>query len=181
MRDHLRKAAPDRGAATIWAAALTGVICMTAVTAMLAGGIRSTRHQAQLAADMAALTAATRHLWGYPDACPQALEAALKAGADLTTCTLTPAPDTPGTIADVTVTITVSPFRWLAPLPIPAKARAGPAASSSPPDFPSPLQEPAPRHRSGAPPSRPPAVESSSEGRSPDLHLPPTRKLKANR
>ena len=94
---------------------------------MTIGGIRATRHQAQLAADMAALTAATRHTWGHPDPCPQARRTALRSGATLTTCTLTPDPAAPGTIAEVTVSIPLSAPRWLAPLTIPATARAGPA------------------------------------------------------
>lgn len=117
----------DRGSATIWAAALTGLLCLCSTTAMTIGGIRATRHQAQLAADMAALTAATRHTWGHPDPCPQARRTALRAGATLTTCTLTPDPATPGTIAEVTVSIPLSAPRWLAPLAVPATARAGPA------------------------------------------------------
>ncbi|GAA2719617.1 hypothetical protein GCM10010439_05630 [Actinocorallia aurantiaca] len=94
---------------------------------MTIGGIRAARHQAQLAADMAALTAATRHTWGHPDPCPQARRTALRTGATLITCTLTPDPATPGTIAEVTVSIPLSAPRWLAPLAIPATARAGPA------------------------------------------------------
>ncbi|MEO3785347.1 Rv3654c family TadE-like protein [Actinocorallia sp. B10E7] len=133
-RSEPEPAAPpaERGSATIWVAALTGLICLCSATAMTIGGIRSTRHQAQLAADMAALTAATRHTWGHPDPCPHARRTALKAGARLTTCTLTPAPTVPGTIAEVTVSIPLSVPRWLTPLSIPATARAGPASPPRP-------------------------------------------------
>lgn len=132
MRTPSRNASADRGSATIWVAAFTGIICLSAMTTILIGGIRAARHQAQLAADMAALTAATRHTWGFPDACPQAGKAALKAGAHLTSCILTPSPTAPGTIADVTVTVTLPSFRHLAPFTIPATARAGPTAPSPP-------------------------------------------------
>lgn len=128
LHRHHPEPTPDRGSATIWTAALTGLVCLLAITTMTATGIRATRHQAQLAADMAALTAATRHTWGHPTPCPHARRAARHTGAHLTTCTLTPSPHTFGTIAEVTVTIPLTTPRWLPPLAVSATARAGPAS-----------------------------------------------------
>ncbi|WP_106396929.1 Rv3654c family TadE-like protein [Actinocorallia populi] len=142
----------DQGSATIWTAALISLICLLAITTMTASGIRAARHQAQLAADMAALTAATRHTRGSSAPCPHARQAALRAGARLTACTLTPAPAVPGTIAEVTVTLPLRVPRWLPSLAIPATARAGPTPTTAGPALPQPEPNPSPPQPEPAPP-----------------------------
>jgi secretion/DNA translocation related TadE-like protein len=117
----------DRGSATIWVVGLIGLVWSCAITVMVAGGVRDARHRARLAADLAAIAAAARETSGHPGGCDEARRIAAEAGAQLDGCVLSPSITGLGTVADVTVTISLSGPSWVGVLHVPATARAGPA------------------------------------------------------
>lgn len=121
MRASGRRSRPDRGAATVFAAALgmvlvtVATIAILVVTAVLAG------HRARAAADLAALAGATAAADGL-DACRTARAVAEANRATLTSCRLA------GTPRSFVVAVTVAVSTGLrAPLPdaVHADAKAG--------------------------------------------------------
>ena len=78
----------ERGSATVWVVALSGVLAVLASTVVLVGAGVVARHRASAAADLAALAAAGRASLGGHDACRVAAEAARVNAAELTSCTV---------------------------------------------------------------------------------------------
>ena len=64
-----RRFAGDRGSATVWTVALSGVLATLGMAAVLGGAAVVARHRATAAADLAALAAAGRAVTGSTDAC----------------------------------------------------------------------------------------------------------------
>lgn len=114
----------DRGSATVWVALTAATMCAVFAAVLCLGQAIAARHRAGSAADLAALAAADRALWGAPDACVKALEVARAQGAELVRCTVT------GEIADVRVRARLGPY---APS---VRARAGPAPAAAPAGLP---------------------------------------------
>ncbi|WNV76219.1 Rv3654c family TadE-like protein [Geodermatophilus sp. DSM 44513] len=117
--------AGERGSATVWVVALSGVLAAIGVAAVLVGTAVVGRHRAAAAADLAALAAAERAVRGDPGACTTAGEVAAANGARLTACTLGG-----GAVVEVAVEVPVR----LGPLGVPAagaRARAGPVLSAA--------------------------------------------------
>jgi secretion/DNA translocation related TadE-like protein len=110
----------DRGSATVWVLALSGVLVSLGAAAVLVGSAVATRHRAEAAADLAALAAAGDAVTGAVDPCAAALSIAVANGAVLETCTVLP-----GAVVQigVGVRVTMGPLgvRWAH-----ANARAGP-------------------------------------------------------
>ncbi|MFD7539129.1 Rv3654c family TadE-like protein [Streptomyces sp. NPDC059819] len=104
----------DRGSATVWVALTAATMCAVFAAVLCLGQAIAARHRAGGAADLAALAAADRALWGVPDACAKALEVARAQGAELVRCTVT------GEIADVRARAGFGPYRPS------VRARAGP-------------------------------------------------------
>jgi secretion/DNA translocation related TadE-like protein len=108
----------DRGAATILAAAVIAVVLVLTAGGLVVLGAVDASHRARLAADLAAIGAATR-LQETADpggACVRADSLAMSNGARLTDCAVS------GAVVDVRVE--VDPATW--PAPATARARAGP-------------------------------------------------------
>ncbi|MFB7409251.1 Rv3654c family TadE-like protein, partial [Streptomyces sp. NPDC056202] len=59
----------DRGAATVWAAFAACALCVVFGAVLALGQAVAARHRAGGAADLAALAAADRALWGEAEAC----------------------------------------------------------------------------------------------------------------
>lgn len=114
------RAAGERGSATVWVVALSGVLAAIGVTVVLVGAAVVGRHRATTAADLAALAAAEHAVRGDPGACAAAEAVARANGARLTGCSVDGA-----AVVEVAVEVTVR----LGPVghhPAPARARAGP-------------------------------------------------------
>ncbi|MEU9098943.1 Rv3654c family TadE-like protein [Streptomyces sp. NPDC048361] len=90
-------------------------MCSVFAAVLCLGQAVAARHRAGGAADLAALAAADRALWGAPDACAKAVEVARAQGAEMVRCTVV------GEITDVRVRARFGPY---APS---VRARAGPA------------------------------------------------------
>jgi secretion/DNA translocation related TadE-like protein len=82
--------ADERGSATVWVLALSGVLAMVGAAAVLVGVAVTARHRAAAAADFAALAAATRAVQGLADGCTRAAEVATANAARLTACSVAP-------------------------------------------------------------------------------------------
>ncbi|RBY74656.1 hypothetical protein DQ238_21470 [Geodermatophilus sp. TF02-6] len=82
------RSAGERGSATVWVVALSGVLAAIGVAAVLVGAAVVGRHRATGAADLAALAAAERAVRGDSRACAVAAEVARANGAHLTACTV---------------------------------------------------------------------------------------------
>lgn len=109
----------DRGSATVLVLALVAVLTAVAALLTAGGALVVARHQADSAADLAALAAAARALDGTPAACRAAGQVARTGGAALTGCRLL------GEVA--VVTVEVEPPGGLASLGTArTTARAGP-------------------------------------------------------
>ncbi|MFE9402215.1 Rv3654c family TadE-like protein [Streptomyces sp. NPDC006530] len=104
----------DRGSATVWVALTAATMCAVFAAVLCLGQAVAARHRAGGAADLAALAAADRALWGAPDACAKAAEVATAQGTRMVRCSVT------GEIADVRVRARFGPY---APS---VRARAGP-------------------------------------------------------
>lgn len=89
-------------------------MCVVFAAVLALGQAVAARHQAGGAADLAALAAADRALWGAADACGTAARVARAQGAEVVRCTLR------GEIVDVTARARFGPY---APV---VRARAGP-------------------------------------------------------
>ncbi|MCU1604427.1 MAG: hypothetical protein JWP46_892, partial [Modestobacter sp.] len=59
----------ERGSATVWVAALAGLLAAVGMAAVLVGAAVVGRHRAGTAADLAALAGAGRAVLGDPQAC----------------------------------------------------------------------------------------------------------------
>jgi secretion/DNA translocation related TadE-like protein len=117
-----RRRAGERGSATVWMLALSGVLATIGLAAVLVGAAVVARHRATGAADLAALAAAGRAVNGHVDGCARAATVADANAAVLTACTVG---------ADVVVQVEVSVPVRLGPLGLhsaTARARAGPVA-----------------------------------------------------
>lgn len=114
----------DRGAATIYALALVMVLASIGTAALAVAAAVVARHQADSAADMAALSAAATARDGSDGACAIAAEVARAQHAVLSDCRFD------GQVADVTVTVQALSFGGLLP-PALGRARAGPASTTA--------------------------------------------------
>jgi secretion/DNA translocation related TadE-like protein len=116
---------PERGSATVWVLALSGVLAVVGVAAVLVGAAVVARHRAASAADLAALAAGGQVVTGNPAPCTTAADVAAANGAELTACTVDGA-----AVVEVAVRVPVRlgglGVRWAA-----ARARAGPVPSGS--------------------------------------------------
>jgi secretion/DNA translocation related TadE-like protein len=79
---------PDRGAASVLLLAVGLVLVMAGLGGAAIGTARVARHQAQNAADLAALAGATDAVFGESVACARAARLAAANGARLTSCTV---------------------------------------------------------------------------------------------
>lgn len=112
--------AADRGSATLWCVALSGLLLAIATTFAIVGAARVAHHRAQSAADLSVLVAARWALAAPTEACARASRLAAENGAQLVRCTLTDA------VADLTVSVGLS-LPALGDRVVLARARAGPA------------------------------------------------------
>ncbi|GAA2794310.1 hypothetical protein GCM10019017_44730 [Streptomyces showdoensis] len=104
----------DRGAATVWTAFAACALCVVFGAVLALGQAVAARHRAGGAADLAALAAADRALWGEADACAIAVRVAAAQGAAVVRCRVGE------DIADVTARVTSGP--WTPEV----RSRAGP-------------------------------------------------------
>jgi secretion/DNA translocation related TadE-like protein len=112
----------ERGSATVWVVALSGVLAAIGVAAVLVGSAVVARHRATTAADLAALAAAEQAVRGGDGPCAVAAAVARANGAGLTACAVEGS-----AVVDVAVDVAVR----LGPLGVrhaAARARAGPVA-----------------------------------------------------
>ncbi|MFI8963537.1 Rv3654c family TadE-like protein [Streptomyces sp. NPDC053493] len=98
----------------MWTAVAACALCVVFGAVLALGQAVTARHRAGAAADLAALAAADRALWGEPDACAAAARVAAAQGATLVGCRVRQ------DIADVTARATAGPW---APE---SRSRAGP-------------------------------------------------------
>ncbi|MEV6329586.1 Rv3654c family TadE-like protein [Streptomyces sp. NPDC051909] len=111
----------DRGAATVWTAFAACALCVVFGADLALGQAVAARHRAGAAADLAALAAADRALWGEADACGAAGRVAAAQGAVLPRCRVRE------DVADVTARVEVGPWA------VEIRSRAGPPVSPEPP------------------------------------------------
>lgn len=114
----------DRGSATVWTAFAACALCLVFGAVLVLGQAVTARHRAGAAADLAALAAADRALWGEAEACAVADRVAEVQGAGLVRCQVR------GEVAEVTARVAGGPY---APE---VRSRAGPAGP--PPGLPAP-------------------------------------------
>ncbi|MFG2899565.1 Rv3654c family TadE-like protein [Streptomyces zaomyceticus] len=95
----------DRGAATVWAAFAACALCVVFGAVLALGQAVAARHRAGGAADLAALAAADRALWGEAEACAVASRVASAQGAELVGCAVR------GELAEVTARVVRGPYR----------------------------------------------------------------------
>lgn len=108
----------ERGAATVYAVMLIAVLAVSALALTLLAGVFAVRRQMESAADLAALAGAQAHQHGR-DPCAAAASIADRNRAELTSCTVVG--------DDVRLTVEHRGDGLLGHLPVPARARAGPA------------------------------------------------------
>ncbi|GAA3729472.1 secretion/DNA translocation related TadE-like protein [Spinactinospora alkalitolerans] len=112
----------ETGSGTVWVLVLCALIWFCAFTSVLVASVRTDRHRAAAAADLAALAGARQAARGSERACATAVKAAEANGARLTSCEVS------GLTMDVRVRV---PARmW--PGTMAADARAGPLAPTAP-------------------------------------------------
>ncbi|MFJ8661091.1 Rv3654c family TadE-like protein [Streptomyces sp. NPDC093795] len=110
----------DRGAATIWVAFAACALCVVFGVVLALGQAVAARHRAGGAADLAALAAADRALWGEAEACAAASRVAAAQRAEVVRCAVR------GEIAEVTARVAAGPYRPE------VRSRAGPQGSQGP-------------------------------------------------
>ncbi|MGH3799508.1 MAG: Rv3654c family TadE-like protein [Pseudonocardiaceae bacterium] len=111
----------DRGVATVWAAGAIAVLMSVAVFGLYLGQAVVVRHQAESAADLAALAGAGMAVAGEQYACTQARRVTDRMRVQLVSC------QTRGW--DMLVEVAARPAGWLAGLgAATGRARAGPVA-----------------------------------------------------
>ena len=111
----------ERGSATVWVLALSGVLAAVSLAVVLVGAAVVARHRASAAADLSALAAAGAAVSGRPDPCAVAGRVAAANSAALASCVVAG-----GGVVQVRVTVPVR----LGPLGVhtaSGRARAGPA------------------------------------------------------
>jgi secretion/DNA translocation related TadE-like protein len=109
----------DKGVATVWAAGTIVVLVSMAVFGLQLGEAILARHQAESAADLAALAGATAVVAGEQYACTQAHRVTDRMRVQLVSCRLRD--------GDVLVDVAVQPGGWLGGLEAAtSRARAGP-------------------------------------------------------
>jgi secretion/DNA translocation related TadE-like protein len=111
----------DRGVATVWAAGAIAVLMSLAVFGLHLGAAMVARHQAESAADLAALAGAGTVVAGEWYACAQARRVTDRMRVQLVSCQTQE--------WDVLVDVAARPTGWLGSLGSAiSRARAGPAA-----------------------------------------------------
>lgn len=113
----------DDGFATVWAASAVAALLVLTVFAVQLGAAVVRRHQAEAAADLAALAAAAHAVDGEPVACAHALRVTEPMSARMTACRVTG--------WEVTVAVEVLPgvdLPWSGAAR--GRARAGPATGA---------------------------------------------------
>lgn len=111
----------DRGVATVWAAGAIAVLMSLAVFGLHLGAAMVARHQAESAADLAALAGAATVVAGERDACAQARRVTDRMRVQLVSCRTQE--------WDVLVDVAARPGGWLGGLgAATGRARAGPSA-----------------------------------------------------
>ncbi|MFI1938226.1 Rv3654c family TadE-like protein [Streptomyces purpureus] len=98
----------------MWTVVAVGALCAVFAVVLALGQAVAARHRAGSAADLAALAAADRALWGQESACTAASRVARAQGAQVVRCALR------GDVADVMARVRLGPY---APQ---VRARAGP-------------------------------------------------------
>ena len=126
MRRVRRLRSDERGSATVWVIALSGVLAVIGTAAVLVGAATVARHRATAAADLSALAAAGQAVLGFPDACDAAAALARANAAELTACTVGS-----GAVVEVSVSVPVQ-LGPLGLLQATGRARAGPAPPGAP-------------------------------------------------
>jgi len=119
----LRRPSGDRGSATVWVLALSGILGVLGAAVVLVGAAAVARHRANTAADLAALAAAGRAALGEPGACTLAAEVARANAAGLDSCAVDGS-----AVVEVRVSVPVRLGR-LGVRSASARARAGPVRS----------------------------------------------------
>ncbi|MBD9725755.1 Rv3654c family TadE-like protein [Streptomyces caniscabiei] len=104
----------DRGSATVWAVGAIAVLCAVFGAVLAFGQAVVIRHQAEAAADLAALAAADHWMKGAEGACATAERVVQAQGGRLVRCAVE------GEISDVTAASGTVPFT------AESRARAGP-------------------------------------------------------
>lgn len=131
--------------ATVWVAMTTATLCAVFAIVLVLGQVVVARHRAGGAADLAALAAADRALWGTEAACRAAEEVAGAQGAMVVRCAMQ------GEIADVTARVRFGPYtptvRSMAGPPEAVPGPSGPpwtapGPGSAPPALPAPPGRP---------------------------------------
>ncbi|MFE0650211.1 Rv3654c family TadE-like protein [Streptomyces sp. NPDC059534] len=89
----------------MWAAFAACALCVVFGAVLALGQAVAARHRAGGAADLAALAAADRALWGESEACAAASRVAGAQGAELVGCALR------GEVAEVTARVVRGPYR----------------------------------------------------------------------
>jgi secretion/DNA translocation related TadE-like protein len=111
----------DGGVATVWAAGAIAVLVSMALFGLHLGEAMVARHQAESAADLAALAGAAEVVAGERYACAQARRVTDRMRVQLASCHMSG--------LDVLVDVAAQPRGWLGGLGVaPGRARAGPAA-----------------------------------------------------
>ncbi|WP_308198468.1 Rv3654c family TadE-like protein [Actinomadura terrae] len=110
----------DRGAGTLWVLAFTAIVWLAGVSAMAVGGVRTARHRAEAAADLAALAAAARVPEGAVAACAKARVIAAESGARIARCVVED-----GSV-DVSVMLALRVPLGVGAVHVGGRARAGP-------------------------------------------------------
>ncbi|MFD0367207.1 Rv3654c family TadE-like protein [Streptomyces sp. NPDC127114] len=118
----------------MWTAFAACALCVVFGAVLALGQAVAARHRAGAAADLAALAAAGRTLWGEQDACAAAARVAAAQGATLVRCQVR------DDIADVTTRVAHPPWdpqsrARAGPPALPPAGRASPAGPD-PPDTP---------------------------------------------
>jgi secretion/DNA translocation related TadE-like protein len=120
----VRRRRGERGAATLLVVAIAGLLLWVGAALGVVAAMVGAHRSAQAAADLAALSGATRLADGG-DPCAEAATVATANGATLTSCTVAD--------RDVRVAVEVAGPRWLGQTgDLGAEARAGPASSGVP-------------------------------------------------
>ncbi|MFC9796734.1 Rv3654c family TadE-like protein [Streptomyces sp. NPDC127584] len=106
--------------ATAWVAFAACALCVVFGAVLALGQAVAARHRAGGAADLAALAAADRALWGEAEACAAASRVAAAQGAELVGCAVR------GDLAEVAARVVGGPYRPE------VRSRAGPSPAQVP-------------------------------------------------
>lgn len=115
----------ERGSATVWVLALSGLLAVLGATVVLVGAAVVARHRATAAADLAALAGAGRAAMGAPDACDVARRIAVANDGVLDDCSART-----GAVVEVRLHVTVE-LGSVGEVAARGRARAGPALPES--------------------------------------------------